>query len=203
MSAVTPIKIQPAAPADAGKKRNIDATGEAGASLTPELVFALCGPIGSPIHEVAKQIASLMTSDYGYAAETIRLSELIRMNASLVNLTIEEKSRFEDIRSLIAAGDALRAQFETDILAKLAIAKISGDRKRWFLGDVKDEAAEADKPQEQRIRSHRICHIVDSVKNDSELRLLRLVYGESLLAIGVFLPRRHSTREFGKNQSFP
>ena len=29
--------------------RHVDATGEATASLTPELVIALCGPIGSPL----------------------------------------------------------------------------------------------------------------------------------------------------------
>ena len=34
----------------------VDSTFEATASLTPELVIALCGPIGSPLHEAAAQI---------------------------------------------------------------------------------------------------------------------------------------------------
>ena len=48
---------------------SVDATSEASGSLTPELVIALCGPIGSPLHEAAAQI-SYTLQDFNYKTET-------------------------------------------------------------------------------------------------------------------------------------
>jgi deoxycytidylate deaminase len=162
----------------------VDSTGEATSSLTPELVIALCGPIGSPLHEAADQISNAL-AEYGYATEKIRLSNLIRLNAT--KTAIDSSSKFAEIKSLIEAGDALRKQFGNDVLAKLAIAKIGGDRRKKH-GDFEDEANELAKSASSRISAHRICHVIDSIKNDSELRLLRLIYGDALFAVGVFSP---------------
>ena len=46
----------------------VDATGEATASLTPELVIALCGPIGSPLHAASDQIGNSL-NEFGYVTE--------------------------------------------------------------------------------------------------------------------------------------
>lgn len=165
----------------------VRSTEEANSSLTPELVFVLCGPIGSPIHETAKQLASLLTSDFDYIAEIVRLSEMIRLNASLVGTETKTENRFDTVKSLIDAGNKLREKFDSDILAKLAIAKIGGDRQKRF-GEFGDKVAEKGAPAGQRVVDHRICHIIDSIKNKHELELLRLIYGESLFAIGVFAP---------------
>lgn len=167
-------------------KRSIDSTDEANRSLTPELVIALCGPIGSPLHEVSDQIKSLL-SNFEYTAVQIRLSELIRLNADLVDVEINQTSKFLDITSLISAGDELRRIHGNDVLAKLAIAKISADRTKSY-GSFVDKAEEASLPKEEQTKSHRICHIIDSVKNIHELKLLRLIYGEALFSIGVFSP---------------
>jgi hypothetical protein len=46
---------------------------------TPELVIALCGPLGTPLHDVAKSIQDLLLSKYDYAdVSVIRLSDRIR-----------------------------------------------------------------------------------------------------------------------------
>lgn len=63
--------------------KSVDSTFEATASLTPELVVALCGPIGSPLHETATQIKNAL-NEFGYRTEPIRLSELIRINTVFV-----------------------------------------------------------------------------------------------------------------------
>ncbi|WP_144154772.1 anti-phage dCTP deaminase [Paraburkholderia sp. BCC1885] len=165
-------------------ERDIDSTGEATASLTPELVIALCGPIGSPLHTAAEQIAHAL-SDFGYRTEKVRLSEFIRLNAE--DGAIDLTSEFTRIESLIRVGDELRRTHKNDILAKLAIAKIGADRQKAF-GEFKDTANDASAPEETQIRRHRICHVIDSIKNSSELDLLRLVYGDALFAIGVFSP---------------
>lgn len=168
--------------ANEGKK--VDATFEAMESLTPELVVVLCGPIGSPLHETANEISDSLKS-FGYKTEVIKLSELIRLNAEKTKISIESGTRYLEIKSLIDVGDELRRLLGNDILAKMAIAKISADRKKKY-GDVGDRANEMSAHPKKRIRSHRICHVIDSVKNESELRMLRLIYGEALFAVGVF-----------------
>jgi deoxycytidylate deaminase len=166
--------------------QTVDATFEATESLTPELVIALCGPIGSPLHETADQIKNAL-NEFEYNTVQVRLSELIRINSDFTGVAIDTARRYSEIDSLIRAGDELRRQLGNDVLAKMAIAKIGADRKKTY-GDFSDRANEAETPANKRIRAHRICHVIDSVKNSSELKLLRLIYGEALFAIGVFSP---------------
>lgn len=170
----------------ASQIKDVDSTGEAIASLTPELVIALCGPIGSPLHQTADQIENTLR-EFGYVTEKLRLSDIIRINASDVGHPIDKATKFSEIKSLIAAGDELRRRFGSDILAKLGIAKISADRTKSY-GEFSDEAKELATPGAQQIRNQRVCHVIDSIKNDAELELLRLIYGEALFAVGVFSP---------------
>lgn len=167
--------------------RSVDATGEVLSSLTPELVVALCGPIGSPLHESGEEFANGLAA-HGYSSERIRLSDLIATNAHHVGMEIQRTSgRLREIETLIAAGDSLREKYGSDILAKFAIAKIKADRELNF-GAFKDAVAESNAPESNKIKSQRVCHIIDSIKNRSELDLLRHVYGDALLAVGIFSP---------------
>lgn len=178
-----------------GGAPSVNSTFEANASLTPELVIAVCGPIGSPLHPTAAQINNAL-AEFGYRTEPIRLSELIRINADFTGIVIDTSSRFAEIKSLINAGDELRRKFGHDVLAKMAIAKIGADRRKAY-GEFSDRANEGEVPAEKQIRNHRICHVIDSVKNESELQLLRSIYGSALFAIGVFSPLeiRHKNLE--------
>ena len=182
-----PFKTHPTAKKqEISSRRLIDSTLEAVSSLTPELVIALCGPIGSPLHETAAEVEKVL-SDFGYRARTIRLSGIISMNASMVGMAVDGSSKFNRTNSLIDIGDVLRERFGADILAKIAIAKISADRQQSF-GPSDDAAKDTEQPHELKIAQQRTCHIVDSIKNQSELDLLRLIYGDALFAIGVFSP---------------
>lgn len=172
--------------ASVASAKSVDSTFEATASLTPELVVALCGPIGSPLHQTAAQINNAL-SEFGYLTVPIRLSELIRINADFVSVNIDMTSRYSEIDTLIRAGDELRHKLGNDVLAKMAIAKIGADRRKSY-GEFSDRANEGEKAPDKQIRAHRICHVIDSVKNVDELKLLRLIYGEALFAIGIFSP---------------
>lgn len=189
------IKPQEAPKPTTTPAKSVDSTFEATASLTPELVVALCGPIGSPLHETAAQIKNAL-SEFGYLTEQIRLSDLIRINTDFVDIQVDKTSRYTEIDTLIKAGDELRRKLGNDILAKMAIAKIGADRMKSY-GDFSDRANEGEKAPDKQIRAHRICHVIDSVKNSDELKLLRLIYGEALFAIGVFSPLeiRHKNLE--------
>ena len=53
---------------------------------TSELVIALCGPIGSPLHEVATTLQEALTNTFGYEkCEIIRLSKFIEEKIPFFN----------------------------------------------------------------------------------------------------------------------
>ena len=195
--AANPSAVFHKSPTQAARESTIDGTGEARGSITPELVIAICGPIGSPLHDASDQIGKAL-QDFGYRTAHLRLSNFIRANAD--ESEIAQQSTFDEIKSLIATGDRLRLTYGKDILAKLAIANISADRMKAF-GEFSDAANEAMTPQQNQIRSQRVCHVIDSIKNTAELELLRMIYGSALFAIGVFSPlevRRKNLEQPGK-----
>lgn len=171
---------------DVAEQSTINATQEIKDSVTPEIIIALCGPIGSPLHETAEQI-SFSLKKYGYKTYDIRLSDLIRINSKYTSINIDESTKLKKFKSLITVGDKLREIYGSDILAKLAIAKISAERKKNF-GEFDDIVNESSKGEASKIKNQKICHIIDSVKNASELELLKSIYGKMIFSIGVFSP---------------
>jgi deoxycytidylate deaminase len=145
---------------------------------TEELVIALCGPIGSPLHEVAKTISSMLQDTFAYDGCTIiKLSALIAQHAHRVGIEIPIKNGFGKVQAQIDAGNKLREQFGASVLADLAVNAIRVDREKH----KEEEGHETYVPR-------RICHIIDSIKNQEELDLLRMVYREMLFVVGVFSP---------------
>ncbi len=141
---------------------------------TSELVIALCGPIGSPIHKVGETLKRSLESEVGYEkCEIVRLSRIIETHKGKV----EGGSEFERIQKLITVGDEFRKDYGSDVLAQLAISEIVIDRQkaRSISG-------------EQRFGPRRVCHIIDSIKNQEELEILKLVYRDMLYFVGVYAP---------------
>ena len=154
---------------------------------TPEIVVALCGPLGTPLHDVAKIFQDLLRGqDYGYRhVEIIRLSNEIRKLASLPDDA--------GIAALIKAGNELREGRGRAVLVQHAIRRISLTRQKRGEGtpDVTDQPKLfTDGPSEVVIPTPTewTCHIIDSIKNEEELELLRFVYGDMLHVVGVYAP---------------
>lgn len=147
-------------------------------TFTPELVIALCAPIGSPTHDVADALEKKM-KHFNYDCVRISLSSLIKEHALKVGKTIDESSEYKRLTTLIEAGDELRKRTAASILAQLAIKKIRFDRdkEKIKINEHKDQHP-----------PRRTCNIIVSIKNEEELSLLRTVYGEMLFVIGVFSP---------------
>jgi deoxycytidylate deaminase len=145
---------------------------------TEELVIALCGPIGSPIHEVAQTLKAMLEESFGYTScNIIRLSKLIEQYASNVGLSIPSSPRFQRTNSQIDAGNKLRKKHGASILAEFAVNDIR-------LGREQHKAEEAS----PRFKTRRVCHIIDSIKNQEEMELLKLIYREMVYFVGVFVP---------------
>jgi hypothetical protein len=118
---------------------------------TSELVIALCGPIGSPLHNVAETIKTSLLTDFGYEiCNTIRLSQIIQEHTEEVTTG----SRYERVKKLIELGDQMRGAHGSSVLAELAISKIAIEREKALAAS-----------SEQRHQSRRVCHILDSIKN--------------------------------------
>ena len=140
---------------------------------TSELVIALCGPIGSPLHKVADTLRAILTTEFGYdKCEILRLSKIIEEYSKGEIIPSEQYAK---VTKLIQLGDDLRESYGSSILAELAVNKIVLDRQK----------AKASAP---KYEARRVCHIIDSIKNQEELDILRLVYRDMLYFIGVFSP---------------
>ncbi len=140
---------------------------------TDELVVGLCGPIGSPLHKVAMSFKEVLEQRYGYECTIVRLSAVIEeMRGPLA-----ETRRFDRIQKLIEAGNELRRQFGASVLADMAIGKIALEREKA------KKVANA-----PRYTNRRRCYIIDSIKNNNELEILRLVYRDMFHFVGVFAP---------------
>lgn len=163
-------------PSDNHEGREV--VGEINKTYTSEIVIALCGPIGSPLHKVGESISNKLVGKFDYEkCETIRLSNFIQQHSLNVNIPINGASESKRISSLIQAGDALRKKYTPNVLAQLAVYQIRMEREK----NKNDHGDEGYKPR-------RVCHIIDSIKNQEELDFLRLIYGDMLFVIGVFSP---------------
>lgn len=168
--------------------KNVDAADELRSLHTPEIVIALCGPIGSPMHEVAGCLQDQLITKFGYEqVESIRLSEFISSYAKKKRQPIPDTG-VERFKKLIVTGNEMRDEHGKEILAKLAINKIA--QTRAALADTPAEAEDGEPVPTLRAatRPIRVAHIIDSIKNQSELEILRLVYGDMLYTIGVYAP---------------
>jgi len=150
-----------------------DAKEQIRSSHTSELVIALCGPIGSPLHKVADAIKHRLENDFGYECLIIRLSQVIEQYTTQVT----RLPAYDRTKSLIEQGDELRKSYGASILAELAIGQIALERQKHKAQSGID-----------RSTPRRICHIVDSIKNQSELDILQLVYRDMVYFVGVYAP---------------
>jgi dephospho-CoA kinase len=144
-----------------------------------ELVFALVGPLGSGCTTVANELFEIFKNDYQYdTPKIITISDFIREGLRKKGKTPPDRKDGLDgyISAMQTEGNQLRKSFGTTYLVEKAIEKIHTERKR--LGGFRDD----------HIIPKRIVYIIDSIKNLDEVDLLRSVYGESLILVGVFAP---------------
>ncbi len=160
-----------------------DAKQKIESSHTSELVIALCGPIGSPLHKVAEEIKAQLSNEFAYErCDIIRLSKIIEEYTKKAPNT----PHYERTKELIKLGDDLRQKYGASVLAELAVSKIVLDRQK-----AKHHTGG------ERYVPRRVCHIIDSIKNQAELEILKLVYRDMLYFVGVYspLPARVKTLE--------
>lgn len=140
---------------------------------TEEIIIGLCGPIGSDIHFIAKQLSNLMEEKFAYECKVIRLSDFIKEQKKILETGFS--SKYDYLNALISAGNKLREENGNSILAALAINEIAVQRELF----KKQQGASS-------FQTQRVCYIIDSIKNSDELDLFRKIYTDLFYSIGVF-----------------
>ena len=166
-----------------------DLTSEIEGRLSQELIFAFMGPVASGVSKSAAIVGQVM-ADYNYEVmPVIKVSQIIAQEAHRVNMQPKAASDSMDNRIdyLQSVGNALREKYGPDYLAKKVIHQIAEHRGRVGFETIVEDAP-------PRPKADRRAYIIDSLKNEAELKLLRSVYKDILVVIGVFAPehiRKH------------
>lgn len=153
--------------------------------LSTEWVFAVVGPVGSGTTFVASALANLASQNTKFRnAEIIRIKASDEIRSSLTSDQLGELdnlSRLQVSAAFQDAGDALRKRDRTALAMKLMLAikrKREESKARLAASTVLAiQAAESVDPTR--------IYIIDSLKNPSEVELLRGIYRESFCLIGV------------------
>lgn len=146
-----------------------------------EIVIGLVGYAGAGCSTVGKNLLRELRKQGYNAMPTVKLSALIseRSGVELPNIpegADEGSAKLERARVLQNLGDELRRQHGGHAVASLAVKKIM-------------ELRAGKQPGEEKI-----AFVLDSIKHDEEVELLRRVYDKSFRLVAVHCER--SEREF-------
>ena len=156
-------------------------------TYTEEIIFGLCGPIGSPIHEVANIFKRNIEGKYRYKCHIIRLSDFI-VDYMRGKGREQDTDQFKKLKNLIDFGNDMRKSFNLEVLAELAISKISMDREEHKVLN--------DSPT---FKSRRVCYIIDSIKNIHEYKTFKNVYTDMFYLTGVFAEPEERRKTLNKS----
>lgn len=148
----------------------------------PELVFALCAPLGTRLEALQKRLTDYLAV-FGYTSVEIRLSKLIANFPGwkpLLGRSEEERiARFQK-----GANDLRRSVEDASVLARAGIHAIR-QRRGEITGDPDKQA-------------HGHAFIIYQVKHPEEVRLLRQTYGSSFLLIAGNADRNRRNEELAR-----
>lgn len=152
-----------------------------------ELVIAFSGALGAGINNV-RPIFENELRLLNYKIVEIKVSSLIRQNAQrMLDIKAPEKYNYKDInsrekldryKSLQDAGNSLRAEYTTDILAQLVVHFIA----------THDTRIEVEQEDLNKV-PNRVAFIVDQLKHYDEVKFLRDIYANNFYQIGILSGR--------------
>lgn len=146
--------------------------------LSQELIIALVGPVGSGVSTASGMIFDALSTDFGYeVAPIIKLSDIIKSEAHRVAAIPTGRDRLDDyIEQMQGIGNELRKKLGNYYLTEKVVERIC--KNRIERGGYRDAIQ----------LPGRRAYIIDSLKNIEELTLLKRIYGDTLIVVGVFAP---------------
>lgn len=152
-------------------------------TYTAEIIIGICAPIGSYSTPVIDELESQLKKHYNYQVIRIKLSKFIEDFIDISGDPSPGETRaYSLLKKKIDGGNKLRKDYTNySILAELAIASIHEKRNQAF--DIS-----VGLPDPTDYVSRRVCYIVDSLKNQEELLLLRSVYRGLFYLFSIYSP---------------
>lgn len=150
-------------------------------TITDELVIGVCGPIGSPLDEVCKNLEDILNKRGYTSVIIIKASQIIEEIGKTTPATGEDV--YSRKKRLIKVGNELRKNSGDRIIAEHVVRKIHETRSEL----AKPHGEDLSKPQ-------RICYIVNSIKHVDEHHLFKKLYGSLYYLIGVYADLQNRIR---------
>jgi deoxycytidylate deaminase len=147
-------------------------------TLTEELVIGICSPIGSSKEVVIHSLKKQLEDTYKYQSVTIiKLSDFIKgLDVIRADKKEGETPAYTELMNKIEGGNDIRDKHSWACLVEKAIEQIYTDRV-GVLSDPKEKG---------KLKSRRVCYIIDSIKNKEELQVLQRVYRDIFYCFSVF-----------------
>lgn len=146
-----------------------------------DLVIGLCGAVGSGIKSIV-DVAEEELEDLGYEVYRVRVSDL--MQSLFFEWNGDVSTPFKRYDSLQNFGDKLRSKYYPHILAEAVIHEIKIEKNLDGSGKKQNKKA----------------FIIDQLKHQDEIELLRMVYQHNFYLLGVFrseTERKRNLRDEG------
>lgn len=160
---------------------------------TPELVIGLCGPIGSPLNKAYLEFYNIF-DEAGYTIHEIKMSSfiveyfpfLIKENKTQYEQDFLDKDlpKFDQKKRKIEIGNELRKRYGSTILAECAIKQISIHRQK-HISNGSEKPLSPEEIMKRVSEGKRVVFIINSIKNQAELDLLKNVYRDIFYMIGI------------------
>jgi deoxycytidylate deaminase len=143
----------------------------------PELFFGIVSPVGTNIQITIAELRRKLVA-FGYEVFHIKISDDFPNLSKFLSYTdLNPHNRFERVSSYIRFGDHLRKTLGNEFLAAHAITRVTDQR---FSSDDSDEDSK---------RFQKKAYIIDQLKTEGELSLLREVYGPNFFQVSVYSAR--------------
>lgn len=137
----------------------------------PELFFGIVSAVGTNVPEVVAALDKSLRGK-GYSPHHVKVTDLFpALSKSIKSIDLHDSGRIRKITSYIDFGNFLRRELGNDFLAVMGmgeIARIRNSKK---------------KPVKSR------AYIIDQIKSEDELELLREVYGVNFFQISIYSAR--------------
>lgn len=129
-------------------------------TLTEELFFGICAPIGSLKREVILSLTKVLKETYGYDVIPIKLSNYIEQHKINELEPVPQKTEaYSNLIYKIEEGNEIRREYSNNsILAELAIQDIHISRLK------ENDVVDPKKLDPTTFKSIRRCYIFDSIK---------------------------------------
>jgi len=145
-----------------------------------ELVIAFSGAVGSGLQKSVEAAKEVLLGE-GYNVEEIKVSDLIIHTVKqsdgkdVVSDPRDKKARIINLQN---AGNLLRSKENNEILAELVATEISIRRKLKQIENASDASSDDNTPP-------KTAYLINQLKHQDEVELLKTVYGDLFYLIGV------------------